>query len=238
MKIAIKSLLALSLSLPLSCFAFNFKHGTVDVQFGGFTASQGKAQNINIQSLIGNIYTVSNNSQWNGLFGIGYFIDGLDKDLYHLSYGINGYYLGKTSVSGVIYQEHLFANLMYGYTIQNSPIYIAAKALVKNNSEKYNFILDAGIGPNLMKTSHYMETPLNTFTLPDNGFAAHSNVAFSAMAGVGLRLNNVFGKAPLECGYHFFYLGQGQLAINNNQILNTIKTGNNYANAISCGIAV
>ena len=58
------------------------------------------------------------------------------------------------------------------------------------------------------------------------------------MAGIGLRLNNIFDKAPLECGYRFFYLGQGQLKMNDNQLLNTVKTGNTYANAIICSVTV
>ena len=147
-----------------------------------------------------------------------------------------------TPVSGNIIQEDSFTNLTYHYNIQHIPIYLAVKAIVKNKNEKYrekyNVIFNAGLGPNFMRTSHYRETPIVDYIFPDNGFSAKNNVAFTAMAGIGLRIHQVFGKAPLECGYRFFYLGQGQLNIQNNQLLNTIKTGNTYANAILCGIVV
>jgi len=74
--------------------------------------------------------------------------------------------------------------------------------------------------------------------VPDNAFSSHNNVTFTAMAGVGLKLNNIFGRAPLECGYRFFYLGQGDLSKNTDQLLNTLKTGNNYANALICSVIV
>ena len=230
--------MALCLFLPLPSMAFDIRHGSIPIQLGGLISSQGKAQNLNIQGLVGNQYTVNNNNQGNGLFGIGYYIKGLDKDRFQLSYGVNGFYLGATSVIGTIVQEHLFTNLAYNYKIQQVPIYLAAKGTVKNNSEKYNVTFDAGIGPNFMRTSGYKEIPLNGYTLPDNALGAHNNVAFTAMAGVGLRLNKIFGQAPLECGYRFFYLGQGELQANNNQLLNAIKTGNTYANAIMCSVIV
>ncbi len=232
------SSIALCLSLPIPACAFDLRHGSVPIQLGGFLSSQGKAQDININTLVGNQYTVSNHNQTNGLFGIGYFVNGLDKDRFQLSYGINGFYLGATPVSGSIIQEHFLTNLAYHYKIQNTPVYLAAKAKVKTNNEKYNVTFDAGIGPNFMRTSHYNETPLESMTLPDNAFVAHNNVAFTATAGIGLRFNDIFGKAPFECGYRFFYLGQGQLQMNNDQLLNTIKTGNTFANAILCSVTV
>ena len=237
MRWAFHCALSVSLSLPLACFAFNFMHGDVSVQFGGFGSSQGKSQDIDIVSLVGNHYTVNKNNSGKGLFGIGYFVDVLDKDRFKISYGINGFYLGKTSVSGTIIQEHEFTNLAYSYKIQHVPVFLAAKANVKTNSNKYNITFDAGVGPDFIRSSQYNETPLDNVTLPDNAFTTHSNVGVSAMAGVGLRLNNVFGKAPLECGYRFFYLGQGRLQMNNNQLLDTLKSGNsNYANALLCSI--
>ena len=221
--------------------SFNLKHGHTIVQLGYYWSAQGKNQDININSLVGNQYVdanVNNHSPSNGLFGIGYFVDGLEKDRFQLSYGINAFYLAGTPVTGSIVQEHSFTNLSYSYDIQHIPLYFAAKAKVKTNSEKYNITFDAGIGPNFMRTSQYNETPLTTYTIPDNAFAAHNNVAFTATAGVGLRLNDIFGRSPLECGYRFFYLGQGQLAMNNDQLLNTIKTGNTFGNAIVCSVTV
>ena len=212
------------------------KHGMVPVQVGVFAASQGKAQNINIQDLIGNQYTVNNHNTTNALFGIGYFINAYNQALFQVAYGINGFYFGKTSVSGTIVQEHLFTNLSYNYGVNHLPIYFASKATIKNSNEKYNFTLDGGIGPNIMQIKHYGEGSLNSFSVPDNSFASHNDVVFSAMAGIGLRLNKIFGEAPLECGYRFFYLGQGNLRINNNQVINELKTGTAYANAFLCSV--
>ncbi len=239
MKVAIKYTIGIFCLLPsLSCLALSLTHGKVPVQLGVFTSSQGKNQHINIQGLIGDQFTVDNNKSTNGLFGIGYYVDGLDREHFQLSYGVNGFYFGKTSVSGTVIQENLFTNLSYKYDINHMPIYFAAKSTVKNNNETYAITLDAGIGPNFIQTSNYSETPLDNFTVPDNAFSSHNNVTFTAMAGVGLKLNNIFGRAPLECGYRFFYLGQGDLSKNTDQLLNTLKTGNNYANALMCSVTV
>ena len=188
--------------------------------------------------MIGDQYTNTSNRSESALIGAGFFIPGLDKDRFKLSYGINGFYFGKTSVNGNIIQENLFTNLSYQYNIQHIPVYLAAKAKIKTSSEKYTVILDAGLGPNFMNVSHYNETSLDGITLPDNIFSSHSNVVFSATAGIGLRVNNVFGKVPLECGYRFFYLGQGNLTSRTNQLLNTLSTGENYANALICSVTV
>lgn len=238
MRITIKQLFGVFLFVPMSCSALNIKDGEIPIQVGVFTSSPGTTQNINIQDLIGNNYTVDNHHSTNALFGIGYFIKGQDNNLHQLMFGINGFYFGNSSVRGNIVQEHLFTNLNYHYTIRHLPVYLAAKAKIKNESNKYNVTLDAGIGPNFMKTSHYGESSLNGYTIPDNAFLGHNDSVFSAMAGIGLRLNNVLGKFPLECGYRFFYLGQGQLDTNNNQILNRIKTGDTYANALLCSVVV
>jgi hypothetical protein len=210
------------------------------VQLGGFWANQGKAQNINIEGLVGNhdTFESANHNQSNGLVGLGYYIDGFHHEKFQLIYGLNAFYLGSTSVSGDITQEQLFTNLSYHYDIQHTPLYLDAKAIIKTNSERYNLTLDAGIGPNFMRTSNYSEVPLNDYTLPDNAFSSHNNVEFSATAGVGLRWNNIFGSVPLECGYRFFYLGQGQLASSNHQIINTLQTGNTYANALLCSVTL
>ena len=162
----------------------------------------------------------------------------MEKERFKLLYGINGFFLAKTGVSGTIIQEGEFENLAYSYKVQHIPIYFGSKAVINTKSQKYNVTLDAGIGPNFMKTSHYSELSLNTYTIPNNSYVSHTNVAFTAMAGAGLRLNNVFGKAPLECGYRFFYLGQGQLTINNNQLLTSLKTGNTFGNALLCSLIV
>ena len=235
---SIQSLLSVSLCMPLAAFALNLKHGAIPIEAGVFSSSSGKAQDINMQGFVGNQYTVTNKHSSNGLFGIGYFVDGLDKDKYQLSYGINGFYLGKMGVQGLLIQEHVSNNLSYTYQITNLPVYLAAKAKIKSNNEAYNILVDAGIGPNFMRTSHYNETPLNNFSMTNAFFGAENNVAFSATAGVGVRLNNVFGKVPVTCGYRFFYLGVGNMQENNVALLNSLSTGNTYANAVICGVTV
>ncbi|HBI21587.1 MAG TPA: hypothetical protein DDY37_03215 [Legionella sp.] len=238
MKTCIKHALSLSLFLPLTCPAFSLQHGSVPVELGMFTASAGKGQDINLQGFVGNQYTAKHSDSWNGMFGVGYFVDGFTKDRAQVSYGIDGFYLGKTSVHGTISQEHFATNLSYKYNIQNIPVYLATKATIKTNSEKYNLVFDAGIGPNFMRTSHYAESPLNNFSMTNPFFSAQNNVAFSAMAGLGVRINKAFGNAPLVCGYRFFYLGQGDFKANNSALLNTLKTGNTFANAVTCGVVI
>jgi len=238
MKTVVQCTLGFSLLLPLACSAFDLKHGTVPVELGTYTASAGKAQNINLQGFVGNQYTAKGSQNWNGLVGIGYFVDGFTKKRSQISYGVDGFYLAKSSVSGYITQEHFSPNLTYKYDMQNIPVYIATKATIETSSDQYNFVIDAGIGPNFMRTSHYTESPTNQFAMTNAFFAAQTNVAFSAMAGAGVRVNNAFGKAPLVCGYRFFYLGQGSLHANNSALINSLKTGPVYANAVTCGVVV
>jgi hypothetical protein len=214
------------------------KHKHFVVEAGGYFSSQGKAQDINIRYLVGNRYTVKNHNASNGLFGLGYYVDGLDTTRFQVGYGVNAFYLAPTAVKGTIIQEHAYTNLAYRYSIQQVPIYFAAKALLKNNSQQYNVTLDVGVGPNIMRTSGYSEIPLENYTIPDNGFSSHNTITGTAMAGIGLRLNNVLGKVPVECGYRFLYLGEGKLAINNEQIINPVKTGTSYANAVLCSLII
>ena len=216
----------------------DLKQGHTVIQLGGYWSSQGKDQHINVQYVAGNQYTVNHQNPGNGLFGLGYFVDGLHKDHFQLVYGLNAFYLPGTHVNGDIVEEDSFTNLSYSYNIRHVPLYLAAKALINTTQDKLNVTLDVGIGPNFMQTNHYKELPEVDYITPNDSFSSHNSVAFTAMAGIGLRLNNVFGHSPLECGYRFFYLGQGQLAINNDQIINTLKTGNNYANAVLCSITV
>jgi hypothetical protein len=208
------------------------------IQAGGFWGVFGKNQDVDIRYLAGNEYTVDNRNPASWLVGLGYYLEGFNRDRYQLSYGINGFYLGQAPVKGTIIQERLYSNLSYRYEIQNTPIYLAAKANVLTNNPKYNFVLDAGIGPNFMHASQYHETPLTSYSIPFNNFSTHNSVLFSATAGIGIRLNTLFTPAPVECGYRFFYLGQGQLAIHNDQYNSALKTGQTFANALVCGLTL
>ncbi len=211
---------------------FNPKRGTIVFQVGGFNASQGNAQNIDIEGLIGDYFTVNNGRASNVLLGLGYYFDGFEKDQFSLLYGVNALYLAHTSVQGDVIQEQLFTNLSYHYSITNYPIYAAAKMFIKNSNGKNDITFDLGIGPNYIRTSHFAERSLDDgITIPEDAFSGQTSTALSVMAGFGIKFNKLLGL-PCELGYRFFYLGQGSFKKNNDQFLNTLKTGNNYANAL------
>ena len=216
-------------------YSFNFLHGHPIVQLGYYWDTAGKTQHINIQNLVGNTYTANGGQRNNGLVGIGYLIDGPDIRQMQMSYGLNWFYLPKTTVSGTVIQEDLFANLAYHYNITQYPLYIIAKSTIPTPSPLYAFTVDIGIGPNFIQTSDFKESSINNNSVPDVLFAGQTTITFSATASVGIKFNRVFSQAPLECGYRFFYLGQGNFAKNNNQ-LNTFTTGSMNANAVICSI--
>jgi hypothetical protein len=210
------------------------------LQLGGFYASQGAAQHININNLIGDQFSVDQQYGSNVLAGVGLYVDGQDTQIARVSYGVDAFCLAQTQVTGDVTQEALFTNLSYRYTLTNYPIYIASKIDVKNNySEKMNMTFDAGIGPNIINASNFSEQSLDGgVTRPDHIFSSQNTVALSVMVGVGVKFNNVFGKVPLECGYRFFYLGQGQLNKANSEVSTALNTGYNYANALLCTVMI
>lgn len=207
---------------------------------GGFfgAKSQTGTQNINIPGLIGEQFTVTGQRKINGLAGIGYLVDGVQRSRFNLSYGLNAYYLAKSSVTGDVYQEHLFNNLAYEYTITNIPIYVSLQSEIKTSSDRYSIMLDGGIGPNIIQTE-FTETSLDGgVTLPEHLFGNKTNVQFSAMAGIGARINQVLGRFPLGCGYRFFYLGNGQINNLTNHQVTTLTSNVNYAHALVCSVTV
>jgi len=215
------------------------KAGHALIQLGGYSSRQGATQHINIDGLIGDRFTVTKHGDSNGLLGLGYFIEGQSRGPLTMSYGINGFYLPRTSVSGTVTQENLFTNLSYGYHLTHYPVYAMAASIIPLKLTKQFLTLDVGIGPNFMRAGGFQEYSLdNGVTLPDNAFSGRTTTTFSATVGIGIRINNVFGKAPLECGYRFFYLGQGHFNTETNQLQNTLNTGNTYANALLCGIRI
>lgn len=227
----------------LSQLKFDTSKRTLDVMLGAFFTTQGiKAQDINIQGLIGDRFTVTSQKKYNVLVGAGYYLDASSYNRFDFSYGVNVFYLARTVVNGDIYQEHMFNNLAYSYHQTNIPIYVAAKSSIKTKYDKLSVIFDMGIGPNIVQTSNFTEISLNGGqTLPDNMFSGATKVNFSAMAGLGLRLNQDWMmKSPfksLECGYRYFYLGEGALNKKSSQILNTLDTDINYAQALVCTAA-
>ena len=133
------------------------KKGHLAVQAGGFWSDAGQEQFVEINGMIGNRYSLSSSHQSNGLFGVGYFLDGLTKDKYRLSYGLNAFFLGKVAVGGSVFQENEFENLTYAYNITNFPFYAVAKSSINIPSVKPHLVVDAGIGPNFMRTTSFRE---------------------------------------------------------------------------------
>ena len=217
---------------------FNAMKGHAVVQLGGYWSEQGKSQFINIEDLVGDDFTVTNHQASNGLVGFGYYIDGQEKNMFKMSYGVNFFYLPKTAVSGTVIQEDLFTNLSYDYNVTHYPVYAIAKSTIDTKSTDYGLTIDVGIGPNFMQTSYVHEYPIQIDTLSDNIFSGRTTTTFSATAGIGIKFNHVIGSAPLECGYRFFYLGQGNFNKETNQIIDTLNTGTAYANAVMCGITI
>lgn len=203
-------------------------------QTGVFWSSQGSYQHIDMQDLIGDDFTVAKKTDSNVLVGLSYFIEGKTFANAQIDYGVNFFYLPTTSVNGIVIQENLFPNLSYNYHIRHYPVYgsIKTKLTVANQA----ISLDAGIGPNFMNTSTFTEHSLDLITIPDDAFKGHSSTQFSATAGIAMALGKLLGVMPLECGYRFFYLGQGRLDANKEQVLNNLNTGSIYSNALICGV--
>lgn len=214
------------------------KTGHATLQLGGYWGYQGTVQHINIDDLVGDTFTVTHHTDSNGLVGIGYFIDGSKYDAVQMLWGVNAFYLAKTSVRGEVIQEKLYTNLAYDYNMRHFPVYVMAKGLINTSYSNHTLVLDAGIGLNFMKSDNFSERPLNAITLPDHIFAGKSNTSFSATAAVAMRSTHVFGTAPIEFGYRFFYLGEGKFNKFSNQVVNTLKTGAAYGNALFCSIII
>ena len=213
-------------------------HGHLAFELGGYQGSQGNAQHINIQNLIGDTFTVNDHQDNNFLVGLGYFVDGKNVGCANMSYGVNAFYLAPTSVSGNVIQENLFTNLSYHYNVANIPVYVMAKSTF-NLKAPFALTVDAGIGPNFMRTYNFQESSLDGgVTLPDTIFSANTTTTFSATIGASLKINHAVGQLPLEIGYRFFYLGQGHFKTSTNQVLNELNTGNVYANALYLSISV
>lgn len=215
-----------------------FKWGHFVIQGGGFWTHEGKRQHIDMLGLIGDEFSVTSNNNGSGLVGLGYYINGQQFNSFSMSYGINAFYLAQTTVSGDVALENLFSDLAYRYNITNYPLYAIAKATINTSSPRFAVTVDAGIGPNFMNLGGFEERSLDGITLPDHIFSGHTVTTFSATAGAGIQLNDVFWNRPLECGYRFYYLGQGNLQRDSTQVLDSLNTGTVYANALTCTVTI
>jgi opacity protein-like surface antigen len=111
------------------------------------------------------------------------------------------------------------------------PVYAMLKSQIPIGSQ-LGITLDAGMGVNFMHLGQFSEKPIdNSGSSIENPFTSSTTNAFSATAGVGLKINHVIGDLPIELNYRYFYLGQGRFN-HTNQASNTLNTGNVYAQAV------
>lgn len=209
------------------------------VQAGWFSAKQGKSQHIDIEGLIGDDFSVSKSSDNNVIIGLGYYFQGLALSPVSIFYGLNAFYLAPTKVMGNVTEENLFTNLSYHYYRTHYPIYVAAKGIIPCG-QCFDIVIDVGIGPNIGRTKGFKEHSLDDgITIGDRHlFKGKTNVAFSAMAGLGCRIDKGLRGFILEIDYRFFYLGQGSLKKISSQLKNRLSTGQSYANAIFFSISL
>ncbi|MBA3536617.1 MAG: hypothetical protein H0T84_08415 [Tatlockia sp.] len=213
--------------------------GELSFSAGYYNAEVGRTQHIDIVDLVGNNYRVNKKNDGSYLVGVGYLVNGGNYSWLNMAYGVKAFYLGQTKVRGVVEQENIFTNLSYRYNLSHIPIYAMARAMIGPGSKSYAFTLDAGIGPNVMVTSSYDERSLDGgITIPDYAFYGHIKTKFSATAGVGVKFTNLINAAAIEIGYRFFYLGQGDLRPRTNEILNSLKTKDIYANAVVLTLSI
>ncbi|STY29895.1 Uncharacterised protein [Legionella wadsworthii] len=208
------------------------------VQLGGYWGHQGQAQHINIEGLIGDEFTVTDHTGENYLVGLGYMVNAYHNPNFDLAYGLNAYYLAKTSVHGSVIQEDLFENLSYHYDVDHIPIYIMARAAINTKNPNYGIIIDAGVGPNILTARHFREESLDNQTIPDHIYSRDTITQFSATAGINIKFNRSFFTLPVECGYRFFYLGKGNFNSLSDQVFDSLSTGDSYANALMCGLEI
>ncbi len=217
------------------------KQGHLALQAGGYWRTNASPQFIHIDGLVGDKFTINNSYNANGLFGVGYYIDGHSFKQFDFSYGLNWFYLPKTSVAGTVLQENLYPNLSYAYNVTQYPLYVMAKSTLATKFSGLRGTMNVGIGPNFMTTGHFTERSNLTgdvVAVPDNLFSGKTTTTFSVTAGAGLQWDNFVGTVPLACGYQFYYLGQGGFNVTNNQVQNPLKTGTLYANAVTCAVFI
>jgi len=197
---------------------------------GYFNAKEGKSQHINMTDLIGNDYTLNSSNQQNVLVGTGFYVP---SSLMDIDFGLHFFYFNTTGVAGSIVQEDYFTNLAYNYNVINMPIYISGQKEFHFSNLPTSFLLNAGIGPNIISLYNYSEKPLTSYSLSNHSFRSSTRSEFSVNAGLGLKLSKQF-----ELSYQFFYLGKSQLATNNSGVLNSLQTDHMYANTLVLSLII
>lgn len=215
-------------------------YGAPALTLGGYLGNQGRAQDIPIVGLIGDHFTLTQRHDGSFLAGLGYFLKKNTTMALPFNFGIEGFYLGKTTVKGEVIQEDLFANLSYQYRLRHIPVYALARTTLALFPSSAGLELDAGIGPNFIRASGFGEASIDGgITLPDNIFKSQSRTVFSATAGVSVVLPSLsLYSRPVSCGYRFFYLGKGRFKTANDQVGRALDTGTTYANALACTLTL
>jgi hypothetical protein len=206
------------------------------VQLGGFYSQEGKNQNIGIVDMLGDRFTVFRQYDGNVVAGVGYYLDAPSYRSIDFMAGLNAFYLAHTIVKGDVIQEDAFQNLGYHYNVDNYPLYAVLKGVVNKFGPAMTF--DVGLGVNFLKTSNFNEYSLGAGTIPDNAFKGSTRAVFSATLGAGIVFHRAFSRADVEFGYRFFYLGEGYLHKQTDQLSNDLKTGDIYANALIISLSI
>lgn len=233
---SIISIFLCGLSLVPVSFAFNKGH----FQFHGgiFNATQGKAQDIMINGMAGEHFTVFDRHDTSGLLGIGYLFEGLHNEKVDVLYGLEAFYLFSTSVQGTILQEQLFSNLAYSYKTSHLPIYAKVQAKIPTSSPNFKIYLLGGLGVNFMQTHDYHDWSNDGgITNAENAFSGKNVTNFSATAGFDIAFYQASSGQAVSCGYRFFYLGNGDFTKRSSQFLNTLTTGPITSNAFICTLS-
>ncbi len=219
-------------------------HHHVQVQLGDiYIRPSHQDQTIGITDELPDVFSVTSyTNPQRFLFGLGLFFD-LPFDCRDtFSLGLDAFYFGQITVKGDILQQQTNDLFRYQYAVTNFPIFAATKATLRNDHELFNdmaITLDFGIGPNI-QTTRYNQYPTDSLISiqPSLFFGKNdlSGIGFAATAGVGLKLDDFLITVPLECGYRFFYLGQGKLSINSNANVETNLAIPSLAQAVVCSI--
>jgi hypothetical protein len=202
---------------------------------GAYKGHSGKKQHV--EDFLGVVdASVTDRGNINWLAGLGYFMTASKNEYARFDLGLDAYYLAPTKVKGVMNVNIPLLGTFsdkYEYKSQHVPIYAAAKAIIHTGAPSVSFVFNAGAGVNLFRA--YGADLKGMQDDLDKVFANKTKATFSASAGLGLRINS--SRTPLECGYRFFYLGEGKLKTADWLELDDPKTGKTYAHAGLCSVS-
>ncbi|RUR05774.1 hypothetical protein [Legionella sp. km772] len=126
----------------------------------------------------------------------------------------------------------LFPSYIRRIALKNTFFSSKNPRLYHTADKKTAFVLDVGIGPNIINTKNYNEESIdNGITIPNQAYHGKMQTVFSAAVGAGVRFNNVWRTTSFEVAYKYFYLNKANLAPRDG-VLNGLSTGNINANAL------